>query len=273
MNRQKTQIIVGAMILIGAFYFGAVAQRRHGDLVSPNTPPASLEKEDLVWHIPEDKDANQSHGNSSTDLIAQSNVTPSELTPSDQPSRPVGTESSYDTDRAARPDSESEIPQLLTSESPKPKPIVQPDFSSLASSLIAADSERMRPVDQVMRTQPMLAPPSINRDSSEPPATVIVRKSISPTGATKPDPSIESNLVPISNGVDHSLEIYTDSFRVHVTRYGDSLQSLARQYFGSPNFYLDIYLANQDTLTSPASVPIGVTLKIPIYADSKMVER
>ena len=263
MSRQKTQIIVGAVILIGAFYFGSVAQRSHGDLTSPNLPPASLEKEDLVWHTPANKSVEQSTNNSSSELMAQSDRAGGLMPPN----------SKNESEGVKRLDSESTIPQLLTTERPKLKPIVQPDFSSLASSLVGADSERMQPVGSGSRAQPMLAPPANERDSRELPSVVTVMKSSSPANGPEPNSSIESKLVPISNDVDRSLEITTESFRVHVTRYGDSLQSLARQYYGTPNYYLDIYLANQDSLTSPSVVPTGVTLKIPIFSESKSADR
>ena len=259
MSRQTTQIIVGAVILIGAFCFGSVAQRRHGDLTSPNLPPTSLEKEDLVWHTPENKNVEQSTDNSSADLANQSEQAGGLIPPN----------SKNESDGVKRSGAEPTIPQLLTTERPKLKPIVQPDFSSLASSLIAADSKRMRPLGSDDRAKPILAPSTNDRDSRELPSVVTVLKSSSPAIGHEPNSTGESKLVPIPNDVDRSLENTTETFRVHVTRYGDSLQGLARQYYGTPNYYLDIYLANQDSLTSPSVVPTGVTLKIPMLSESK----
>lgn len=51
--------------------------------------------------------------------------------------------------------------------------------------------------------------------------------------------------------------------RMHTIREGDSLPSIAREYFGDAEKYLDIYLLNKDVLGSPAHLPIGVEIKIP----------
>lgn len=51
--------------------------------------------------------------------------------------------------------------------------------------------------------------------------------------------------------------------RMHTIREGDSLPSIAREYFGDAEKYLDIYLLNKDVLASPAHLPIGVEIKIP----------
>ena len=50
MNRQVAQILIGATALTGAFFFGSVMQRRHGDLEKTSSNQPMLEHEDLVWH-------------------------------------------------------------------------------------------------------------------------------------------------------------------------------------------------------------------------------
>jgi hypothetical protein len=77
-----------------------------------------------------------------------------------------------------------------------------------------------------------------------------------------------TKMIPLNREDETSLDIETDQFRIHVTRYGDTLQSLAQTYFGTTSFYLDIYLANQDVLSSPINLPVGVALKIPEYTTS-----
>lgn len=57
----------------------------------------------------------------------------------------------------------------------------------------------------------------------------------------------------------------TQEYRDHQTAAGETLQSLAVKYFGDPAYYLDIYVANQDLLRSPGDLPLGITLRIPIY--------
>ena len=62
-----------------------------------------------------------------------------------------------------------------------------------------------------------------------------------------------------------NVSLQTDRFSQHTTRTGDTLQSLSVEYYGKPDFYLDIYLANQQSLKNPAVIPAGVQLRIPKY--------
>ncbi len=50
---------------------------------------------------------------------------------------------------------------------------------------------------------------------------------------------------------------------VHVIRDGDTLQSISREYFGTPNRYLDIYTLNRNVLSDPTQLPMNVELQIP----------
>lgn len=54
-------------------------------------------------------------------------------------------------------------------------------------------------------------------------------------------------------------------FEVYQTRQGDSLQAISSRFYGTPDFYLDIYLTNRKQLRNPSDVPAGITLRIPIY--------
>ena len=54
-----------------------------------------------------------------------------------------------------------------------------------------------------------------------------------------------------------------DDFQEHVVRNNESLQSISTDYFGKPDFYLDIYLANRENLMSPVGIKPGTKLKIP----------
>lgn len=44
---------------------------------------------------------------------------------------------------------------------------------------------------------------------------------------------------------------------------GDTLQSIAVEYYGDPRRYLDIYLANKHLLSNPARLPENIELRIP----------
>jgi nucleoid-associated protein YgaU len=52
-------------------------------------------------------------------------------------------------------------------------------------------------------------------------------------------------------------------FKTYRTRGGDSLQTISESFFGTPEYYFDLYLANRNVLANPATVPVGVELKIP----------
>jgi nucleoid-associated protein YgaU len=62
-----------------------------------------------------------------------------------------------------------------------------------------------------------------------------------------------------------NIDLQTERFSLHTTQSGDTLQSLSTEYYGKPDFYLDIYLANQRTLRNPAVIPAGIQLRIPQY--------
>jgi len=64
---------------------------------------------------------------------------------------------------------------------------------------------------------------------------------------------------------DAKIELGNSSFSDYQTRAGDTLQTISTRFYGRPDFYLDIYLANRDQLRNPGSVPAGVTLRIPVY--------
>ena len=51
--------------------------------------------------------------------------------------------------------------------------------------------------------------------------------------------------------------------RLHVVRDGDSLERLARHYYGSERYAAFLYSVNQAVLRSPQLLPIGAELRIP----------
>jgi nucleoid-associated protein YgaU len=51
--------------------------------------------------------------------------------------------------------------------------------------------------------------------------------------------------------------------RTHVVRNGETLSSIAQQYYGSPEAWHRIAAANADVVKNPDKVPLGTTLKIP----------
>jgi nucleoid-associated protein YgaU len=50
----------------------------------------------------------------------------------------------------------------------------------------------------------------------------------------------------------------------YTTVFGDTLHSLSTKFFGTPDRYLDIYLANRQLIESPSEVPVNTEIRIPV---------
>src|SRR5262245_33750778 len=57
----------------------------------------------------------------------------------------------------------------------------------------------------------------------------------------------------------------TDVFGVHHVVSGDTLSKLAKTYLGDAKRYMEIFNANNDTLTDPDKNKVGQSLKIPAH--------
>ena len=44
---------------------------------------------------------------------------------------------------------------------------------------------------------------------------------------------------------------------------GDTLGKISSRFYGTSRRYMDIYNANRDVLSSPSSIEVGQTLRIP----------
>ena len=75
----------------------------------------------------------------------------------------------------------------------------------------------------------------------------------------------QSKLTRLRNDAIQKISLSTTQFSEYTVKRGDSLQSIANQHFGKPDYYLDIYLANRDRLRSPGDLREGMTIKIPVY--------
>ena len=75
----------------------------------------------------------------------------------------------------------------------------------------------------------------------------------------------QSELSQLASKSSSRFQMETKRYREHQVQSGESLQNLATHYFGRPEYYLDIYLANRRTMKNPGDVRPGMTLKIPIY--------
>ena len=75
----------------------------------------------------------------------------------------------------------------------------------------------------------------------------------------------QRELTKIRSRQQTNIDLQTNQFSAHTTQVGDTLQSLSTEYYGKPDFYLDIYLANQQLLRNPTAIPPGIQLRIPKY--------
>lgn len=87
-------------------------------------------------------------------------------------------------------------------------------------------------------------------------------RSILPFGLTE---QAKDRLVAIQNDANSRISLETTQFADHVIQNGETLQSISTRYYGKPDYYLDIYLANRAKLRNPADTPAGTALRIPIY--------
>lgn len=52
--------------------------------------------------------------------------------------------------------------------------------------------------------------------------------------------------------------------KIHVVQSGETLSSIAKQYYNDANEYTAIYEANKDKLSSPDHIEVGQELVIPM---------
>ena len=75
----------------------------------------------------------------------------------------------------------------------------------------------------------------------------------------------QTRLTRLRDSTIQKISLRTTQFSEYVVGQGDSLQSIATNHFGKPDYYLDIYLANRDRLRFPGDLREGMSIKIPIY--------
>jgi hypothetical protein len=73
-------------------------------------------------------------------------------------------------------------------------------------------------------------------------------------------------LVPVRHR-ESRITTDTQKFISYTTVFGDTLHGLSSRFFGKPDYYLDIYLANKELLENPSTVPVNKNLRIPVMAE------
>ena len=56
--------------------------------------------------------------------------------------------------------------------------------------------------------------------------------------------------------------------KIHVVQSGETLSSIAKQYYGDANEYMAIFEANRDQLSDPDKIQDGQELVIPIGGEA-----
>ena len=94
--------------------------------------------------------------------------------------------------------------------------------------------------------------------------TAASRQDTFPNQNTLESPTQRQRIATASAGNDVGPEfIRYGDFETYVTEGGDTLQTISESFFGTPEYYFDLYLANRNVLVNPATVPAGVELRIP----------
>lgn len=138
----------------------------------------------------------------------------------------------------------------------------------------AADRKRSAPESPVQLNWWNTTDPLANRASTEvakaettPQVQPIESEQTSPTDSGTTNASIETTpLVAEESTADHSespIVAASPTERIHVVQKGETLTSIAAKTLGSPNRFPEIFEANQDQLTDPNDVKLGMTLRIP----------
>ena len=123
--------------------------------------------------------------------------------------------------------------------------------------------------NRVASQQPMMRQPTEVQNQLRPefnPKPGSGPEFVSPPDQTQfqaqPNPSTANS--PTSEIVEAAKVAY-GSFSEYQTQPDDTLQMISQKFYGSPDYYFDLYLANRALLANPATVPTGLTLKIPKF--------
>lgn len=179
--------------------------------------------------------------------------------------------------------------------------IVTPDFSPLqfaGPDLAPAEPALLEPdqvVDDVLDRDPkddIMIGPVDPIDTAESAATIPNRRAVAAQPETNNNPgqpnsrdSLQSRMprtalqrVPFGlndtaqsqlakvHRKDHQVLLTTSQFQNHSVQSGETLQSISTLYYGRPDYYLDIYLANQDLMSNPSDMPVGRVIKVPVFS-------
>ena len=83
-------------------------------------------------------------------------------------------------------------------------------------------------------------------------------------GGDRPGRNPSHRLVRFGVGTDRTTSPTTEIVNVrHVIRDGETLRSIAAEYYGDEQQALKIYEANRDKLSHPDLLPLGIEIDVP----------
>jgi len=163
-------------------------------------------------------------------------------------------------------------PPLPVEFEPAPAPMLASGFER---GLEPAPTQLVRSLPTTTRSEPVpvefapLPPPDI---STPAPAGVAVTSTVPPTARPNPGTSTGQATFaptrPAAVNASPAAPVVTTGapvtlLRMHTIVRGDTLSSISRQYYGTPNRWQDILAANRDLLRSERDLIAGRTLRIP----------
>ncbi len=272
------QMIVGGMLLVTAFVFGRYVMNHPPDskpiantaepdelkLQAVSSPPLSTAGNDA-------KTLQQSLRDRILGERAQNSTASKTLTP-----KPEIESKNESTALATLAEQPIAVPDFshLEPESPSPTPPIDTQSQRLAAREIAV-AEKRTDFENADRSE--LSPkfglelsdnsrPDLRVNQSGPARFSIEPKPPADAFTHRGEINIrelEAKLVPVQRK-QSQLNLQNREFVDYTTVFGDTLHSLSTKFFGSPEFYLDIYLANRELLRNPSDVPVNTTIRIPV---------
>ncbi len=281
------QILVGFGCLAGAWYYGHISSASSAGGL--DRAPTDLPAEDLVWNTAPvsppplqdgasgstQPDAELQHRNAASGPNANRDNPGPMLAPPDfsQLAAEIDRERALQKANALK-NSLSEIPPVASAVERPEIAAIPPPAPQLQNA--AAGASRLVPVragvpqgNDVEPTLPFTAGTFRANSFTGSESSQVLRPILDSQPQTDTGGSVlsaTSGLSPLSSRVSE-LQVTANGFKIHVVRPGETLQTLSRDYFGSADYYLDIYACNQDVLDSPAAIRSGVSLRIPVSGE------
>ncbi|MDB6168739.1 MAG: Peptidoglycan-binding LysM [Verrucomicrobia bacterium] len=84
-----------------------------------------------------------------------------------------------------------------------------------------------------------------------------------PAAAASGDTMVPNAITPKFDKLPEPAPVHAAAPRTHVVASGDTLMKISKKYYGTPDRWTEIFVANPDVLKDERSLVIGKTLRIP----------